>query len=75
VTAARATAEDVAAWEDKLRSARSDAASFLAVEGFAGRPDWLLELVRARRIDLAQLSIAALIEAFATAMQAGLAGR
>ena len=74
-TAARVTAEEVAAWEDKPRAARSDAAPVLAVEGFAGPLDWLLEMARAKKLDLAKLSIAALIEAFATAMQAGLAGR
>jgi segregation and condensation protein A len=74
-TAARVTAEDVAAWEDPPRAARSAAAPVLAVEGFAGPLDWLLELARAKKLDLAKLSIAALIEAFATAMQAGLAGR
>jgi len=74
-TAARVTAEEVAAWEDKPRAARSDAAPVLAVEGFAGPLDWLLEMARAKKLDLAKLSIAALIEAFATAMQAGLASR
>jgi len=74
-TAARVTAEEVAAWEDKPRAARSDAAPVLSVEGFAGPLDWLLELARAKKLDLAKLSIAALIEAFVTAMQAALAGR
>jgi segregation and condensation protein A len=74
-TAARVTAEEVAAWEDKPRAARSAAAPVLSVESFAGPLDWLLELARAKKLDLAKLSIAALIEAFATAMQAGLAGR
>jgi segregation and condensation protein A len=74
-TVARVTAEDVAAWEDPPRAARSDAAPVLSVEGFAGPLDWLLELARAKKLDLAKLSIAALIEAFVTAMQAGLAGR
>ena len=74
-TAARVTAAEVAAWEDPPRAVRSDGAPVLAVEGFAGPLDWLLELARAKKLDLAKLSIAALIEAFATAMQAGLAGR
>jgi len=74
-TVARVTAEDVAAWEDQPRAARSDAAPVLSVEGFAGPLDWLLELASAKKLDLAKLSIAALIEAFVTAMQAGLAGR
>ena len=74
-TVARVTAEEVAAWEDPPRAARSAAAPVLSVEGFAGPLDWLLELARAKKLDLAKLSIAALVEAFATAMQAGLAGR
>ena len=74
-TVARVTEEDVAAWEDPPRAARSAAAPVLSVEGFAGPLDWLLELARAKKLDLAKLSIAALVEAFATAMQAGLAGR
>ena len=59
-TVARVTAEDVAAWEDPPRAARSDAAPVLSVEGFAGPRDWLLELARAKKLDLAKLSIAAL---------------
>ena len=74
-TASRVAAEDVAAWEDPPRAAQSAAAPVLSVEGFAGPLDWLLELARAKKLDLAKLSIAALIEAFVTAMQAGLAGR
>jgi segregation and condensation protein A len=49
------------------------AAPVLRVEGFEGPLDWLVELARTRKIDLARLSIAALIEAFATAMTAALA--
>ncbi len=45
----------------------------LSVEGFEGPLDWLLELVHARRIDLARLSIAALVDAFATTLSAALA--
>ena len=55
--------------------ARPDAAPVLTVDGFAGPLDWLLEMVRAQKIDLARLSIAALIEAFAGAMTAALADR
>jgi segregation and condensation protein A len=69
------TAAAVAAWEDPPRRERADAAPVLAVDGFAGPLDWLLELARARKIDLARLSIAALIEAFAAAMTAALADR
>ena len=45
----------------------------LAVDGFEGPLDWLLDLARARRIDLARLSIVALVEAFAEALAAALA--
>ena len=45
----------------------------LAVDGFEGPLDWLLDLARTRRIDLARLSIAALIEAFADALATALA--
>ena len=44
----------------------------LAVDGFEGPLDWLLELARTRKIDLARLSILALVEAFAGAMEAAL---
>jgi segregation and condensation protein A len=47
----------------------------LAVDGFEGPLDWLLEMAQARKIDLAHLSIGALIQAFATAMEAALARR
>ena len=47
----------------------------LSVDGFDGPLDWLLEMVRGQKIDLARLSIAALIEAFAAAMTAALANR
>ena len=67
------TAAAIADWEGPPRGARLDAAPVLTVEGFAGPLDWLLEMVRAHKIDLARLSIAALIEAFARAMTAALA--
>jgi segregation and condensation protein A len=66
------TPEYVAAWEDAPRPASGDA-PVLSVEGFQGPLDRLLDMARARKIDLAGLSIAALIEAFATAMRAALA--
>jgi len=50
-------------------------APVLAAAGFEGPLDWLLELARAGRIDLRQLSILQLVEAFAAALQAGLAAR
>jgi segregation and condensation protein A len=62
-------------WGDPPRMPRGDLAPVLAVDGFAGPLDWLLEMVRASKIDLARLSIAALIEAFATAMDTALAQR
>ncbi len=49
------------------------AAPVLAVDGFEGPLDWLLDLARARRIDLVRLSIVALVEAFAEALTAALA--
>ena len=73
--ASAAAAAAIADWEDPPRGARGDTAPLLSVDGFAGPLDWLLEMVRAKRIDLARLSIAALIEAFADAMTAALAGR
>ncbi len=44
----------------------------LSVDGFEGPLDWLLALAHAGKVDLAQLSILALIEAFADALEAGL---
>ncbi len=63
----------VPAWEDPPRVAPRDAAPILSVDGFEGPLDWLLEMARARKLDLAKLSIAALIEAFAMAMNTALA--
>ena len=58
------------AWGDPAHVALDAAAApVLSVEGFEGPLDWLLEMVRAHRIDLARLSIRALIEAFAGAME------
>jgi segregation and condensation protein A len=51
---------------------RHTAAPILAVDGFAGPLDVLLDSARAQKIDLAKLSIAALIEAFVGAMQQAL---
>ena len=44
----------------------------LVVEGFEGPLDWLLEMARARKLDLRRLSILALVDCFGDAMQAGL---
>jgi segregation and condensation protein A len=51
----------------------ASAAPVLEVDGFEGPLDWLLELARAERVDLRKLSILALVEAFATALQLALA--
>jgi segregation and condensation protein A len=56
-------------------AAADGAAPWLAVAGFDGPLDLLLALVRAQQIDLARLSIAALIGTFADALQAALADR
>jgi segregation and condensation protein A len=66
---------EIAAWEDPPRGNSADAAPVLSIDGFAGPLDWLLEMAQARKIDLARLSIVALIEAFATALEAALADR
>ena len=61
------------AWEQPLREPPSaGAAPLLAVDGFEGPLDWLLEMARAQRIDLTKLSILALVEAFTAAMSAAL---
>ena len=65
----------VSDWEDPPRIGRSDAAPVLAVDGFEGPLDWWLEMARAQKIDLSTFSIAALIGAFATALEKELADR
>ena len=62
-------------WEDPPRVARPDTAPVLSVDGFAGPLDWLLEMARAKKINLARLSIGALIAQFADALAAALTGR
>lgn len=69
------TAEPDPAWGDPPRRPVPGGAPVLAAAGFEGPLDWLLELARAGRIDLRQLSILQLVEAFAVALQAGLATR
>ncbi len=66
-------ATTVADWEDPPRSASSGAAPTLSVEGFEGPLDWLLEMARAKKIDLARLPIAELIQGFVDAFEAALA--
>ena len=46
----------------------------LSVDGFEGPLDFLLEMARAQKIDLGRLSIVALVEAFAGALEAALTG-
>jgi segregation and condensation protein A len=65
----------VSDWEDPPRVDRSDAAPVLAVDGFAGPLDWWLEMARAQKIDLSKISIAALIGAFASALETALTDR
>ena len=65
----------VSDWEDPPRRPSPGAVPILAAEGFAGPLDWLLEMARAQKIDLAKLSIAALIESFAMALEAALGRR
>ena len=59
-------------WDPPPR--RTTASPLLAVAGFEGPLDWLLDLARTRRIDLARLSISALIEAFEAALAEAIAG-
>jgi len=63
----------VADWEDPPRSAASGAAPMLSVAGFEGPLDWLLEMARAKKVDLARLPIAELIQCFVDAFKAALA--
>ena len=71
---------DEGEWEQAPRVLRRESeAPVLSVDGFEGPLDWLLELVQTHRLDLSRLSIVALIEAFADALeqalQRGIAGR
>ena len=60
-------------WEQPpRRPAGPSAAPVLAVTHFEGPLDWLLELARTRRIDLARLSIAELVAAFEDALTSAL---
>src|SRR5205085_4438383 len=63
-----------ASWEDLPRGPPPSAAPVLAVDGFDGPLDWLLELARAERIDLRKLSILQLVEAFAAALERAVVG-
>jgi segregation and condensation protein A len=61
-------------WEDPPRVTRTDVAPVLSVDGFAGPLDWFLEMARTKKLDLAKLPIGALVEQFADALVAALAG-
>jgi segregation and condensation protein A len=69
LTGAAHPTEAAADWEDPPRADRAEAAPVLAVDGVAGPLDWWLDMARAQKIDLSKLSIAALIGAFATALE------
>ena len=60
-------------WEEPPRSIARLDVPVLSVEGFEGPLDWLLDMARARKIDLARLPIAALIQSFAGALESALA--
>jgi segregation and condensation protein A len=62
-------------WEDPPRVDRADTAPVLAVDGFEGPLDWWVDLARAQKIDFSKISIAALIGAFAAALETALAKR
>ena len=59
-------------WEDPPPGPGAAPSPILAVDGFEGPLDGLLAMARARKIDLARLTIQALVEAFAEAMEAAL---
>ena len=59
-------------WEEPPRNAAGVAAPVLSVDGFEGPLDFLLDMARAQRINLARLSIVALVEGFAAALDAAL---
>jgi hypothetical protein len=50
---------EISAWEDPPRASSPEAAPVLAIDGFEGPLDWLLEMAQARKIDL--WAVAALI--------------
>ncbi|MGI4802285.1 MAG: segregation and condensation protein A [Janthinobacterium lividum] len=63
---------DAEPWEEPPRRAAPTLAPMLVADGFEGPLDWLLEMVHAHKIDLARLSILALVESFANVMDAAL---
>jgi segregation and condensation protein A len=60
-------------WEEPPRSAAPHDVPILSAEGFEGPLDWLLDMVRAQKIDLAKLPIADLIQSFVDALEVALA--
>ena len=66
-----AAAPEPTGWEDPPRVARTNTAPVLSVDGITGPLDWLLDMARAKKIDLARLSIGALIGQFAAALPDG----
>ena len=63
----------VDAWDDPPRLSPPTGAPVLSAAGFEGPIDWLLDMVRAKEIDLARLPIATLIGSFADALETALA--
>ena len=70
-----AAAPEPTGWEDPPRVARTNTAPVLSVDGITGPLDWLLDMARARKLDLARLSIGALIGQFADALSVALTDR
>jgi hypothetical protein len=62
-----------AGWEEPPRHHSATDAPVLRANGFEWPLDWLLEMAREKRIDLARLPVAELIGAFAAALEAALA--
>ena len=68
-----ASGHDESGWEDPPRRDLATDAPVLRAKGFEWPLDWLLEMAREERIDLARLPIAELIGAFAAALETALA--
>ena len=69
----QAVCSDAPGWEDQPRRTSATDMPVLRANGFEWPLDWLLEMARDERIDLACLPIAELIGAFAAALEAALA--
>ena len=59
-------------WEDPPRGRAQATSPVLVVDGSEGPLDWLLKMARAKTINLARLSIVALVDAFVDAMDKAL---